>query len=162
MGANGWIKCDNIRKFTFHPFCIWVHSPFTLICHPDQVTLNWWVCFWKEGPTPWLEPCVETASPLLHWETWTHTAWQRHTATGNTGNFTHTGTHTQVSASGDISITTVLIHLHTLRWSTCLSQILAVSYERQISGLPCWTAADDNCCSLFHSSLTLFPCCWVR
>ncbi len=101
MPQNSWVNVlsyipplINIKcKLCFRVFTLYSSVPSV------QVTLSWWVCFWKEGPTPWSGPCVETASPRPRWETWTHTAWQQHMATGNTGNHTNTHTHTQVPAS---------------------------------------------------------------
>lgn len=143
-------------------------SVFTLhpsVPHPPQVTLSWWVCFWREGPTPWSGPCVETASRPPRWGTWTRTAWQRRMATGNTRHArTHRPTH-QCQAARDVSITPVLIHLHPLPWSSCLSQNPAAC-ERQISRCRRQTAADDKRCRLFSGTygfgLTSFPCSWVR
>lgn len=74
-------------------------------------------------------------------------------ATGDTDNRTdtHTHMHSQVPASQDVSITTVLIHLHTLPRSICLSQNPA-AHERQISQFPCRTAGSDKRRSLFGRS----------
>lgn len=61
-------------------------TPWCLLLHLFQETSSWWACFWSEGPTRSSVPCVETASPRLLWETWTRSAWQHRTATGDTSN----------------------------------------------------------------------------
>lgn len=48
----------------------------------DQVTLNWWACYWSGEQTPWWEPCTVMASRRHRRETWTPTAWQQLTDTG--------------------------------------------------------------------------------